>query len=282
MSHEPISRRSVLKAMAAAPLLGLGVAASKPELAVGRLPDGRRLYQLNRVGQNEPIHFVGRGRDGRVVSAQDHGNRFLLRLAEAIDEVNGEPVPEWPRTHSVWSPGYSWEDVIRLAGDAFTIGGAEDVVQPDQILVQPEAKEPVYYSDVPTFTRYTTCPHCYMEVSVSEIRNFYADSFRYDIAKGSYLTCPFCSRTDYWSVFFCRVAEKAKTKLHMWDPKEIETLIDPFDESTRYVWVIPEKIRQQVRAGDLATLETIRPGVISAIRHKTNYVFLPDAVHHIA
>lgn len=262
-----LSRRDALKAMAAGALLGTTAPASAAGLSIGKLPDGRRRYALNRITPGELLDWG----DG-VLDPSYSASPFRLRLARIVDEPAGEPVPEWPVTAAVVPPNMGWESVLAEAEERWGIA-------PDQIVVTPEARTPVFYSSTPQLSRWLQCPRCGLETALTTACYSKIVDFRWEGCR-AYGTCPGC-----WTRGELRPLEFDvgwSSQFSRWNPTEIDVIVDGLCGTPRYVWRIPEYCRRNVRQGNLFFLQHMPLGMIEAIRDGKDFMFAEGCIMHVA
>ncbi len=138
-----------------------------------------------------------------------------------------------------------------------------------------------FFSVIPGFRRYLSCPKCYMEAPLRTVYNTKEFRFKWsDFAFHAH--CPRCKTSGEWK----HVDRRSTTPeddivVKRWSPHEMELLWDPLTDQAAYIWKIPEDYRRLVREGHLFHLERATWEVIQAVKHNHYLLFDKDVVFHM-
>lgn len=137
-----------------------------------------------------------------------------------------------------------------------------------------------FYSVMPCFKRYLTCPKCYLEAPLRKVYNEKAFAFQWSDYK-FHATCPRCKESGNWKHTDRRAtSQDGDFIIKRWNPHEMELIWDPLTDQCAYVWKIPEDYKKMIREGHLFHLERATWEIIQAVKNNNYLLFDKDVVYH--
>lgn len=141
-----------------------------------------------------------------------------------------------------------------------------------------------FISVIPAFKKYLICPNCpknndYFEIALSSI-----DEDQMPLHWSNYKfigKCPKCKTVVTWNMEDRKINDEKLLRVKRWSPHEIELLYSFVNDKTKFVWKIPNYIKDRLSRGNIFHIDNTPNEIIEAIAKDENFEFYDDAVFHL-
>lgn len=138
-----------------------------------------------------------------------------------------------------------------------------------------------FVSVLPGFRRSLYCPKCRkVERPLGLIADDPKFKFRWDNFQ-FHAYCPVCKTDGEWKHIDRKVGEADACIVKRWNPHDMELLWDPYTDSCKFIWKIPEDYKKQIREGKIHILERVPWEVIECVSRNKHMMFEDDVVYHM-